>query len=108
MLFDRLVDFPRRIIQLLESYAKLLDHNSQEYSQISEIMGLFNEIFESSNQDLNKMINFQLCYEIQYMFDPPLMSILDNNRQLVKQGPIYKVAKRDGDFHLRHLALVSF
>ncbi|RNA20859.1 PH domain-containing 4 isoform X1 [Brachionus plicatilis] len=107
MLFDRLVDFPRRIIQLLESYAKLLNQNTQEFCHIKEIMGLFNEIFESSNQDLNRMVNFQLCYEIQYMFDPPLMTIVDHNRELVKQGPIYKVAKRDGDMLLRHLALFT-
>ena len=37
MLLDRLVDFPRRSIQLLESYVKLLDSNSREFADIKSI-----------------------------------------------------------------------
>lgn len=54
------------------------------------------------------MSNFQQCYELQYMFEPPLLNIVDQNRQLVKQGPLFKVAKRNGEYLLRHLALVHF
>ncbi|CAF0880540.1 unnamed protein product [Brachionus calyciflorus] len=107
MLFDRLVDFPRRINQLLESYIKQLDQDSSEYTCIKEIMIKLINIFQSSDEDLNRMQNFQLCYDIQYMFDPPLLTLVDANRQLVKQGPIFKVAKRDGNLLLRHLALFT-
>lgn len=41
------------------------------------------------------------------MFDPPLLSVVDHNRQLIKQGPVYKVAKRNGEMLLRHLALFT-
>jgi hypothetical protein len=34
ILLDRLVDLPRRSIQLLESYQKLLDVDSKEYGDI--------------------------------------------------------------------------
>lgn len=34
MLLDHLVDFPRRLIQLLESYLKLLEENTQEQRDI--------------------------------------------------------------------------
>jgi hypothetical protein len=34
ILLDRLVDLPRRSIQLLESYQKLLDVESTEYTNI--------------------------------------------------------------------------
>ena len=34
ILLDRLVDFPRRSLQLLESYLNYLDLNSQEYKDI--------------------------------------------------------------------------
>lgn len=71
-----------------------------------EVLSLLNEIFESSNDTLNKMSNFQQCYELQYMFEPPLLNIIDQNRQLIKQGDLLKVAKRSGEFLPRHLALV--
>jgi hypothetical protein len=106
MLLDRVVDFPRRCIQLYESYLKLLEPTSKEFEDIKKVYTLFTEIFEFSNDALNKMNNFQLCYELQYMFDPPLMNIVDQNRQLIKQGPLFKVAKRNGELLLRHLALV--
>ena len=107
ILFGRLVDFPRRIIQLLQDYRKLFDLNSEEYERVDGAMNLYTGIFESSNQDLNLKFNFELCYEIQYFFEPPLLTIVDSNRQLIKQGPVIKVAKRDGNKMLRHLALVS-
>lgn len=40
MLLDRLVDFPRRILQLLDGYVKLLDKNSQEYADIKSNLTL--------------------------------------------------------------------
>lgn len=72
----------------------------------AEVSTLFNEIFESSNESLNKMNNFQQCYELLYMFDPPVLTIVDQSRQLIKQGTLYKVAKRNGELLSRHLALV--
>ena len=108
MLLDRLVDLPRRNTQLLESYLKLLDVDSKEYNDIKKVLNLLKDIFESSNDALNKTNNFKLCYELQYMIDPPLLDIVDQNRQLIKQGPLYKVAKRNGELLLRHIALVIF
>ena len=107
MLLDRLVDLPRRSIQLLDAYLKLLDVGSQEYADIRKVLALFTEIFEASNEALNKMNNFQLCYELQYMIEGPMLNIVDPNRQLIKQGPLYKVAKRSGELLLRHLALFT-
>ena len=112
MLLDRLVDLPRRSIQLLESYIKLLDAETKEYADIKKVLNLFTEIFESSNDALNKMNNFQLCYELQYMIQDSRdrIDIIDPNfpnRQLIKQGPLYKVAKRSGELILRHLALFT-
>jgi hypothetical protein len=52
------------------------------------------------------MSNFQACYALQYMIEPNTLSIVDKNRYLIKQGPIRKVAKRNGELLLRHLALV--
>lgn len=40
------------------------------------------------------------------MFEPPLLNLVDQNRQLIKQGALLKVAKRSGELLLRHLALV--
>ena len=37
ILFDRLVDFPRRCVQLLESYLKNLDVNTKEHNDIESI-----------------------------------------------------------------------
>lgn len=71
-----------------------------------EVLALLTDIFESSNDSLNKMSNFQQCYELQYMFEPPLLNLVDQNRQLIKQGALFKVAKRSGELLLRHLALV--
>lgn len=115
MLLDRIVDLPRRSIQLLESYLKLLDASTKEFEDIKKVLHLFTEIFESSNDALNKMNNFQNCYELQYMIEQPQrekdrIDIIDPNfpnRQLIKQGPLYKVAKRDGELYLRHLALFT-
>jgi hypothetical protein len=41
------------------------------------------------------------------MFDPPLLNIVDSDRQIVKQGAVMKVAKRNGELLVRHLALVG-
>ena len=71
------------------------------------MVDLFTDIFESSNEALNKMSNFQACYHLQYMLDPPVDNVVQLNRLLVKQGPVYKVAKRSGELLLRHLALFT-
>lgn len=107
MLLDRLVDLPRRNTQLLEGYLKLLESDSTEYADMKKALEVLKDIFESSNDALNKMNNFQLCYELQYMFEPPLLNIVSADRQLIKQGPLYKVAKRSGELLLRHLALFN-
>jgi len=115
MLLDRIVDLPRRSIQLLESYIKLLEPGTKEFDDIKKVLNLFTDIFESSNDALNKMNNFQNCYELQYMIEQPQrekdrIDIIDPNfpnRQLIKQGPLYKVAKRNGELILRHLALFT-
>ena len=65
------------------------------------------EISESSNEALNKMNNFKDCYDVLYMFDPPLLRLLDQNRTLIKHGQVNKVAKRNGEVLVRHLILVN-
>ena len=107
MLLDRLVDLPRRSIQLLESYLKLLDKAEDEYVSVKRVHTLLTDIFASSNDALNKMNNFQQCYELQYMFEPPLLSIINQTRQLIKHGQLFKVAKRSGELLFRHLALFT-
>ena len=68
---------------------------------------LFTEIFDSSNEVLNRTQNFQQCYNIQYIIEGANFNIVEDNRILIKQGPIYKVSKRSGEAQLRHLSLVS-
>ena len=52
------------------------------------------------------MSNFQECYNLQYMIEP-MIAIVDNNRLLIKQGPLNKVAKRNGEHLFRHFALFT-
>jgi hypothetical protein len=108
MILDRLVDLPRRCIQLLESYLKLLnkDCESTEYSNITKVLTVFNDIHIESNEALNKSNNFRACYNLQTMIEPFTM-ILDNNRLLIKEGPLHKVCKRNGELQLRHFALFT-
>ena len=63
---------------------------------------------QTSNDYKFKTDNYQACLDLQYMFEPDLLNIVAQNRLLIKQGPIYKVAKRNGQLLLRHLALVGF
>lgn len=73
---------------------------------LSEVLNELNKIQESSNEALNKMSNFQECYNLQYMIEP-MFNIVDNNRLLIKQGPLNKVAKRNGEHLFRHFALFT-
>lgn len=68
---------------------------------------MFTEIFDSSNEELNKTQNFQQCYNLQYIIEGITFNVVEANRLLIKQGPIYKVSKRSGEAQLRHLSLVS-
>ena len=69
---------------------------------------MFENIFCSSNDALNKSLNFQQCYNLQYVIDGANdLNLFQGNRFLIKQGPIYKVSKRRGETQLRHLSLVS-
>lgn len=110
ILFDRLVDFPRRIIQLLESYLKYLEPQSKEHTDIQSVLDMFTSIFIYSNEDLNKMSNFQACLNLQQILLESSSfkeNIANAEHPLIKQGPIYKVAKRNGELQLRHLAIFT-
>lgn len=72
-----------------------------------EVVNLFTDIFNQSNEALNKMQNFQQCYSLQYMIEGNNFNLFDTDRYLIKQGPIYKVSKRKGEPQLRHFSLVS-
>ncbi len=94
ILFDRLVDFPRRIIQLLESYLKCLEPSSQEHRDIAACLDMFTKIFERSNDELNKTSNFQACLSLQQVLLESSNfkeNIANAEHPLIKQGPIYKV-----------------
>ena len=115
------------------SYLKLLDNSSEEYSRIkselfyffykfcfvyrlialfslfllkTEVLDVFNEIHQLSNAELNKMSNFQVCYDLQYMIESLDFNLVENSRMIIKQGPLNKVSKRNGGLFLRHFALV--
>ncbi len=94
ILFDRLVDFPRRIVQLLESYLKCLEPLSKEHQNISSCLDIFTKIFERSNDELNKTSNFQACLYLQEILHESSNfkeNIANSEHPLIKQGPIYKV-----------------
>ena len=68
----------------------------------------FERILLSSNNELNKTMNFQQCYNLQYLInDANHLNLFQGDRFLIKQGPIYKVSKKTGKIQLRHLSLVS-
>lgn len=71
---------------------------------------MFTKIFEGSNDDLNKTSNFQACLNLQQILLESSSfkeNIANAEHPLIKQGPIYKVAKRSGELQLRHLAVFT-
>ena len=92
ILFDRLVDFPRRIIQLLESYLRFLEPESKEHADITAVLDMFTSIFVYSNDNLNKMGNFQACLNLQQIL---LESSNFKENIANAEHPLIKQVKRD-------------
>ena len=71
---------------------------------------MFTKIFVRSSDDLNKTSNFQACLNLQQILLESSNfkeNIANADNPLIKQGPIYKVAKRSGELQLRHLAVFT-
>ena len=54
------------------------------------------------------MRNFQECFDLQQMIEPPYQLINDNSsKQLIKHGDLKKISKKTGESLARHLILIN-
>jgi hypothetical protein len=79
-------------------------------AHFKEVLTTFLGIFDATDDSLDKINQFQECWRLQNMIEPYIELISENatlQRQLIKEGSLNKISRKNGAPIQRHLILVS-
>jgi hypothetical protein len=74
------------------------------------VLSIFLGIFDATDNVLDKINQFQECWRLQNMIEPYIELISENatlQRQLIKEGSLNKISRKNGAPIQRHLILVN-